>query len=54
MAAAVSRIDQIDPDDCRQRALDFGVTAMCTRYTEIYARVARGDHAVVAMLDRAG
>lgn len=36
MAAAIERIDEIDPDECRRHALGFSRQAMCTRYMAIY------------------
>jgi glycosyltransferase involved in cell wall biosynthesis len=41
MARAIDRIDEIDPDDCRRRALEFSRDAMCQRYMRIYKSLAR-------------
>ena len=40
MADAIERIDEIDPDDCRRRALEFSREAMCERYVAIYRQLA--------------
>ena len=39
MVAAVSRLGEIDPDDCRRRAARFSAEAMCAAYEEAYAMV---------------
>jgi glycosyltransferase involved in cell wall biosynthesis len=36
MAAAVSRLDEIDPEDCRRRARQFGADVMCNAYEAVY------------------
>ena len=39
MAAAVGRLDQIDPDACRAASRDFTGETMCRRYVEAYEQV---------------
>ena len=36
MVRAVGRIDSIDPEACRARALEFGADVMCARYESVY------------------
>ena len=39
MSAAVDRLGEIDPAACRQRAAQFGVQQMCSRYERVYRTV---------------
>ena len=39
MSAAIDRLGEIDPAACRQRATQFGVQQMCSRYERVYRTV---------------
>jgi len=41
MIDAVARLDELDPAMCRQRADDFNVDTMCTRYQRAYETLLR-------------
>ena len=49
MARAIDRIDEIDPDDCRRRALEFSQDAMCQRYVRIYESLVRSNRSRFAV-----
>jgi glycosyltransferase involved in cell wall biosynthesis len=39
LVAAVERLDEIDPDECRRHAREFTTDVMCRRYEEIYEQL---------------
>ena len=39
MVAAVGRVSEIDPDDCRRQAARFSAEAMCAGYLDIYRKL---------------
>ena len=41
MVAAVDRLDEIDPEDCRRRAQKFSAETMCRGYTAVYERLVK-------------
>ena len=40
MVEAIGRLDEIEPDDCRQRARQFTRDRMCAQYERVYSRLA--------------
>jgi glycosyltransferase involved in cell wall biosynthesis len=53
MIDAVARLDEIDPAMCRQRADDFNVDTMCTRYQRAYETLLRTRQATAPTLSLA-
>ena len=43
MIEAVRRVDQIDPEDCRRRAMQFDTSSMCAGYERVYDAFVRTD-----------
>src|SRR5205823_13599454 len=39
MIAAVDRLPEIDPDDCRRHAASFDILTMCSAYERVYKSV---------------
>jgi hypothetical protein len=39
MVAAVGRVSEIDPEECRRQAARFGADVMCAGYLDIYRSV---------------
>jgi len=51
MVDAVRRLDEIDPEACRQHAARFDTAAMCAGYERVYGSLV-GEHAIAARLHR--